>query len=219
MKFLFLQKINQTIEMKILNLLGIALVAIFLFSCEETTTHQEVIGKKDIQLASDRMTPEVLWSFGRVGGIEVSPDYGHLIFTVTYYDIDLNKGNRDIYRMKSDGTDMARLTESPENEYNAIWKPDGSKIGYISTKSGSAQLWEMNPDGSGKKRISDIEGGITGFSYSPKMDLIAFSAEVYLHEKDLDDLYEGLDKADGEVINRMMFRHWDEWRESHGISP
>ena len=75
------------------------------------------------------------------------------------------------------------------------WRPDGKKIGYISSASGSPQIWEMNPDGSGKKKISEIEGGVTGFKYSPDFKKIAYSAEVYLEERDLKDLYEGLPKA------------------------
>jgi dipeptidyl aminopeptidase/acylaminoacyl peptidase len=215
MKFLFLRCKNQTFNMKPFKFIIVVCTALFLYSCGEQAGETEIIGKKELQLDLDRMTPEVLWSFGRVGGIEVSPDYQHILFSITYYDIKQNKGNRDLYVMKIDGTDLKQLTKSPENEFNAIWKPDGSKIGYLSSKSGTAQLWEMNPDGTGKKKISDIEGGITGFSYSPKMNLIAYSADVSLHERDLDDLYEDLPKADGKVINRMMFRHWDEWRETY----
>ena len=201
--------------MKIYKYFIFASLAIMMVSCQQQETQKKIIDKKDLQLPIDRLTPEVLWSFGRVGGIEVSPDYQHILFSITYYDVDENKGNRDLYLMKKDGSGLVRLTETPENEFNAIWKPDGSKIGYISAQSGTAQVWEMNPDGTGKKKISDIEGGINGFSYSPKMDMIAYSAEVYLHERDLDDLYQGLPRADGKVINRMMFRHWDEWRETY----
>lgn len=192
-----------------------AWILLWMASCTEQVAEQPVIGKKQIQLATDRLTPEVLWSFGRVGGIETSPDHQQVLFSVTYYDVAMNKGNRDLYIMKTDGSELKQLTSTPENEFNAVWKPDGSKIGYLSSKSGSTQIWEMNPDGTGNKMISNIEGGITGFSYSPKMNKIAYSAEVYLHEKDLDDLYQGLEKADGKVINRMMFRHWDEWRETY----
>jgi dipeptidyl aminopeptidase/acylaminoacyl peptidase len=72
----------------------------------------------------------------------------------------------------------------------------------------------MNPDGTGKKRISDFDGGITGFKYSPDHSMVCFTSEVKLREKDIEDLYEGLDKAKGKVINRMMYRHWDRWVET-----
>ena len=42
-------------------------------------------------LESDKMTPEVLWSFGRLGGAQVSPDGNTVLYTVTYYNIEENK--------------------------------------------------------------------------------------------------------------------------------
>ena len=36
-----------------------------------------IIGKKELKLSSDIMTPEVLWSFGRISEPVVSPDNQH----------------------------------------------------------------------------------------------------------------------------------------------
>lgn len=192
-------------------ILGLLIVAA---GCEPKTEEPPLIEKKDLQLTSDIMTPEVLWSFGRVSDIRVSPDNATVLFGITYYDIDQNKSNRELYTIPAAGGEMERLTTTRASEFNAIWRPDGKKIGYISSEGGSLQIWEMNPDGSGKKQISSYDGDITGFKYSPDMTKISFTAEVKLHEKDLDELYEGLDKARGKVINRMMFRHWDRWVET-----
>ena len=192
-----------------------AIAAIFMLAACEPQPEEAVIGKPDLELKSSVMTPEVLWSFGRVSDIEVSPDNQTILFAITYYDIEENRGNRELYTIPSEGGEMTRLTHSNANEYNALWKPDGSKIGYISSENGSHQIWEMDPDGSSKKQISDIEGGITGFKYSPDMTRIAYSAEVYLEERDLNELYKGLPRAEGKVINRMMYRHWDTWRETY----
>lgn len=199
-------------------LLLLPLIGILFNSCQPELKKEEpapIIEKKDLKLSTDRLTPEVLWSLGRLGEIDVSPDGKQVVYGVTYFDIQQNKGNREIYIMNSDGSEVKRLTKTRENEFNYIWRPDGKKIGYISTAGGSPQIWEMNPDGSGNRKISEIEGGITGFRYSPDMKKIAYSAEVFLEERDLKELYDGLPKAEGKVINRMMFRHWDEWRETY----
>jgi dipeptidyl aminopeptidase/acylaminoacyl peptidase len=198
--------------------LFLLLAGLVLFSCSAPQDKEKtapLIGKKEVKLSTDRLTPEALWSLGRVGEFDVSPDGKQIVFGVTYYDIQQNKGNREIYLINSDGSGLKQLTETPQNEFNYAWRPDGKKIGYISTASGTAQVWEMNPDGSAKKKISEIEGGVNGFKYSPDMKKIAFSSEVFLEERDLNDLYEGLPLAEGKVINRMMFRHWDEWRETY----
>ncbi len=196
-----------------------ALIAMLMigYGCETKVEVKEepLIGKKEIKLETDRMTPEVLWSLGRVGEFEVSPDHKKILFSITYYDINRNKGNREIYTMSIDGKDIKQLTQTPENEFNYCWHPEGKKIFYLSTASGSAQVWEMNPDGTGKKKITNIEGGINGFKFSPDLKKIAYSAEVKLEDTYTGKLFEGLDKTSGKIYNGMMFRHWDEWRETY----
>ncbi len=196
-----------------------AMFAIMLigYGCETKVEVKEepLIGKKELKLESDRMTPEVLWSLGRIGEFEVSPDNKNILFSITYYDIERNKGNREIYTMSIDGKDLKQLTQTPENEFNYCWHPEGTKIFYLSTASGSAQVWEMNPDGTGKKKITNIEGGINGFKFSPDLKKIAYSAEVKIEDPYTEKLFEGLDKTSGKIYNGMMFRHWDEWRETY----
>jgi dipeptidyl aminopeptidase/acylaminoacyl peptidase len=201
--------------MKGFSFISIILLSLFLVSCETNVKKEPLIGKKEIKLSTDRMTPEVLWSLGRVGEFEVSPDKKQVLFSITYYDIERNKSNRELYTMTVDGSDLKQITHTPENEFNYVWHPDGKKISYLSTASGTSQLWEMNADGSGKRKLSDVEGGINGFKYSPNLKKIAFSAEVKIQDAYSQGLYEGLPLTSGKVYNKMMFRHWDEWRETY----
>ena len=57
-------------------------------------TDAPIIGKHDLKLESDILTPEVLWSFGRVSGVEVSPDGSKILYGTSYYSVPENKGNR-----------------------------------------------------------------------------------------------------------------------------
>jgi dipeptidyl aminopeptidase/acylaminoacyl peptidase len=164
------------------------------------------------ELGSDKMTPEVLWSFGRVGSPQVSPDGATVLYTVTYYNIDENKAYRDIYTVPVLGGTSTNLTESATNEINAVWRPDGQKIGYLSASSGSVQLWEMDPNGSGKQKISSVEGGITGFNYSPDGKKIFYIRNVKLDEN-VQDLYPDLPKANARLEDDIMYRHWDTWHD------
>ena len=163
-------------------------------------------------LKSDIMTPEVLWSFGRIGGAQVSPDQKTVLYTVTYYNIEENKSYRDIYSVSVEGGEPQNLTNSAVNEFNATWRPDGKKIGYLSSESGSIQIWEMNPDGSNKKQISEIEGGINGFGYSPEQSKIYYLQNVKIDES-VTDLFPDLPKANARLENDIMYRHWDTWHD------
>ncbi len=164
------------------------------------------------QLQSDKMTPEVLWSFGRIGGPQVSPDGATVLYTVTFYNIEENKSYRDIYTVPVAGGEPVNITNSATNESSAVWRPDGKKIGYLSSASGSFQLWEMNPDGSGAKQITDVEGGISDFGYAPDQSKIFYLQSVKLDD-DIHDLFPDLPKAEARLETDIMYRHWDSWHD------
>ncbi|WP_372947366.1 S9 family peptidase [Mariniphaga sp.] len=194
------------------NLFIFALLALFACTTQTESTQQKNYIPQTPQLSSDLMTPEVLWSFGRLGSPQVSPDGESVLYTVTYYNIEENKPYRDIYSAQVSGGESKNLTNSPTNEFNTIWRPDGQKVGYISTASGSAQVWEMNPDGSGAKQISEIEGGISGFNYSPDGSKIFYIKSVKL-DYNIHDLFPDLPKANARLENDLMYRHWDQWHD------
>ncbi len=195
--------------------IALIVIAAMLLGCQQKETvmkKTENYVPETPQLESDIMTPEVLWSFGRLGSAQLSPDGETVLYTVTYYNIEENKSYRDIYTIPASGGEAKNITNTPVNEANAIWRPDGKKIGYLSAVSGSAQLWEMNPDGSGAKQISDIEGGISGFQYSPDQSKIYYLKSVKLDD-DIHDLFPDLPKANARLENDIMYRHWDTWHD------
>lgn len=160
--------------------------------------------------AQEKFTPELMWKLGRISEMQLSPDGKTILYNVRFYDVSANKGNSDLYTLPVTGGQPKKLTETSSSEFNAIWRPDGLKIGYISTESGSAQVWEMNPDGSDKKQVTNIDGEINGFSYSPKMTHILFIKDVKL-AKTTDEIYPDLPKANCIIIDDLMYRHWDSW--------
>ncbi|VAW30622.1 Prolyl oligopeptidase family protein, partial [hydrothermal vent metagenome] len=90
-----------------------------------------IIEKPHLKLKSDVMTPEVLWSFGRLSDPQLSPDGKTLVYGITYYSKKQNKGNRELYSIGVDGKNLKQLTHTPGSEHNAVWHPDGKKIGFL----------------------------------------------------------------------------------------
>lgn len=184
-----------------------------LFSCSNPKTTKEMTkndGTETPKLSSDIMTPEVLWSFGRIGETVLSPDQKTVMYAVTTYNIEENKSYRDLYTLPVGGGHPLRITSTPEKESSAVWTPDGKRIGYLSAKSGEMQLWEMNADGSEPVQISEVKGGITGFKYSPDGTKIMYTADVKM-KQDIHDLFPDLPKARAYLENDLMYKHWDEW--------
>ncbi len=192
----------------------ILLVCAFTTVCvlaQNTKTIGLAKGLKDKSM-NDKITPEFLWQLGRAGDIKISPDGTKVLYGVTTYSISANKGNRELYVISVDGGEPKRLTETPNSEFNAIWRPDGKKIGYISAEGGTPQIWEMNPDGTEKVKISNIASGVNGFAYSPTMKNILFTTEVKL-DATVQDTYPDLPEANAMIYTELMYRHWDAWSD------
>ena len=196
---------------RILNMLSIIMMIVVGYQeVVAQAASKPVIGPKELKLESDRITPEVLWAMGRLGEVVVSPDGKNLALTITYYDVEENKGNSELYVMNMDGSDLKRLTFTTWGEYNPRWTPDGKKIAFMSAESGAMQMWEMKPDGSEKVQISNIDGGIGGFAYAPDQKKVLYLADV---EKTslVQSRYPDLTKTTGRINNDLMYRHWDQW--------
>ncbi len=164
----------------------------------------------NIANAQQTLTPELLWQFGRLGSSEVSPDKKTVLYTVTYYNLGENKGNADIYTIPVGGGTAKKLTDTKTSEFNATWRPDGKKIGFLSSEGGSVQLYEMNPDGSDKKKVTDLKDGLANFKYAKAQNHVLFTQDVK-NGKEVKEIYPDLPKADARIIDDLMYRHWNEW--------
>ncbi|MFW6350800.1 MAG: prolyl oligopeptidase family serine peptidase [Bacteroidota bacterium] len=156
------------------------------------------------------LTAEKLRELDRLGGAQVSPDGESVLFTLTSYDAEENASTRDVYVMPVAGGEPQKLNREDYKPSNVLWRPDGKKIGFLSSKDGSVQLWEMNPNGSRPAKISDIEGGVSGFKYSPDMQHVFFVKEVKV-EKSPHDMHPDLPKSNALIYDDLMYRHWDSW--------
>ncbi|MDE6071678.1 MAG: peptidase S9, partial [Muribaculaceae bacterium] len=138
-------------------------------SCSKDAANEEIIEKPDIEIQNGMITPEVLEAFGRINEAVPSPDGTKIMFTLAYESIQLNKSNAEIYSMDADGKNMTRLTKSAGSESNIRWIEEGKKIAFLryDKDTEGSQIFVMNADGTGEKKVSDIENGIECFEISP----------------------------------------------------
>ena len=186
-------------------------VAVTMFSATGIVKAQDDvnIGKSNVKLQSDLMTPEALWAMGRIGASEAAPDGKQVVFQVGYYSVKANKGHQVICIMDADGSNRRQLTTSSKNETDPTWIEGGKRIAFLT----GGQIWTMNPDGSDRKQLTNDKAGIEGFKFSPdgtKVILIKSQAFNEVIKKNPDDL----PKATGRVVTDLMYRHWDHYVES-----
>ncbi len=192
----------------------LAAVLLFAFSVNSQDKFASIIPNKELKLTSDIMTPEVLWSFGRITETAVSPDGKTIAYAVRYFNISQNKGQTDIFFVNPDGTNKRRITESSDAKFGLKWRPDGKKIAYVSNRSGTMQAWEVNYEGNELKQMSFISDGINEFKFSPDGTKVLYLKEVKI-DKTAKDIYPDLPKANARIYDDLMYRHWDEWEDGY----
>jgi TolB protein len=81
-----------------------------------------------------------------------------------------------VWTIDADGTDLTRLTNSPQPDFDPSWSPDGTQIAFRSERSGEPEIWIMNADGTGQRRLA---AGLSP-AWSPDGSLIAFAGRAGL---------------------------------------
>ncbi len=191
--------------------------AMLIASCTGGTDTQAdgtVIGRQEITVEGGRLTPEALWAMGRIGSAAISPDAQKVAYTVSYYSVPENRSHNVIYLMNADGSGNTLLTQGAGNEGSPCWIKGGAKLAYLSAANGKSEVWEMNPDGTGRTMIASYDGGdIEGFAFSPDEKKLLFIAQVKYGQTTA-DIYPDLPLASGRIVNDLMYKHWDEWVSS-----
>lgn len=77
----------------------------------------------------------------------------------------------EVWTINADGTGLKQLTDSPANDFDPSWSPDGTLIAFRSERNGEPEIWLMDIDGTDQRRLT------AGFSpaWSPDGSLIAFA--------------------------------------------
>ena len=178
--------------------------------CGDKKSDATFIGKHEINIEGGRMTPEALWAMGRIGGMSPSPDGTQIAYGVSYYSVPENKSHRVIYLMNADGTANRLLTTSSASEGDVTWIKGGTKLAFLSSESGSNQLWEMNPDGTGRRQLTQLDKGLEGYKFSPDESKVILVMTVQ-NGPSIVDKHPDLTLTTGRVITDLMYKHWDEW--------
>ena len=130
--------------------------------------------------------------------------------------------SKDVWTIRSDGTDLTRLTNLPESEFafEPSWSPDGSKIlfsngGWETSGGGGAQsggtLYLVGADGSNLTSITEDARFWWGADWSPDG---RFVVSMRATPKGSDDPYEWTDSgvyvmaADGSDIRPLAQKLW-----------
>ncbi len=165
-----------------------------MMAASATAADAQLIDKPDFTPTNGQYDIAALEALGRVSAPVISPDGKKLLYGVSYESVEQNKSNLDLYVMNLDGTNVERLTKTPESESGYVWIDGGRKIAFMNPVDGKMQLWVMNADGSDRKAVSAVENGIQGFLFSPDEKRVVMIGTVK-YSRDAKDIYPDLQAA------------------------
>ncbi|HUG03051.1 MAG TPA: S9 family peptidase [Steroidobacteraceae bacterium] len=160
-----------------------------------------------------------LVSLSRVSEPALSPDGRTLAYTLRETDLAADRGRSDIWLQDIEGGAAARrFTTSEENDSAAAWAPDGAGIFFLSSRSGSPQVWFLATAGGEASQVTDLPIDVAGFRVSPQGDRLALALDVFPDCADLACTKKRLDernsaKQRGQAYDQLFIRHWDKWKD------
>jgi len=153
----------------------------------------------------------------RISDWRVSPDGKRVAFVVSVTDQERNRRSSDLYLTAVDGSGMHQLTTNPASDVQPRWSPDGKSLFFISTRSGSPQVWRLALDGGEAEPITKLPLGLDALRVSPDGKYLVFSMAVFAG-KSPEETKRILDekeksKPTGLIYDRLFVRHWDTWED------
>ncbi len=107
---------------------------------------------------------------------QIAPDGSRIIYSRTHFDIMTDSSKSELWMIDEDGTHLPLLGGQPAG--SPRWSPDGTRIAYVTSKDGKAQIhcyWIDEDKTAALSRLTEGPGSIT---WSPDGKQIAFSMRV-----------------------------------------
>jgi dipeptidyl aminopeptidase/acylaminoacyl peptidase len=152
----------------------------------------------------------------RISDPQLSPGGTGVVFTVRTTDLEANRGRTDLWGVSPRG--VRQLTSHEASDSNPRWSRSGKHIYFLSTRSGSSQVWRLPVDGGEATQVTDLPLDITSFAISGDGTQLALSIDVFPECTTLACTREKLGaaaerKTSALVYERLFIRHWDTWKD------
>ncbi len=155
-----------------------------------------------------------LLALPRIGAIDLSPDGTSVAYALSSVRPDESGLTSAIWLVPAAGGEPRRLTQGPDSTSAPRFSPDGKTLAFVSARGGSPQVFLLPLAGGEAAAAPQVPGGVGEFRFAPDGALLVLAEVDPACGADLGCNERAAAAAKGKPYraDRLLFRHWDEWR-------
>lgn len=141
---------------------------------------------------------------------QISPDGDRIVYQRNSMDIMQDRSYSNLWIINEDGSRHRPLTSGNNSNFSPTWSPDGDRLLYASTKSGSSEMHIRWMDTGESAKITNLTESPGEMTWSPDGEYIAFTMFVPAKESAMVSLPGKPDGAEwsepANVIDNLRYR-------------
>ena len=103
------------------------------------------------------LTSETIFDWRTPSAPQISPDGSKVVYILETADRHSDTFYTNVWIAGADGRDARPLSTGPHKDSLPHWSPDGTRLAYVSTKSGKPQIYVRWMDSGQEARITELE--------------------------------------------------------------
>ncbi len=128
--------------------------------------------------AKPGLNTETVWEMRTVAEPQITKDGKNVIYVLGWSDKMTDTRLSNIWIVSSDGKDNRPLTNGSFKDSSPRISPDGTRIAYLSNRSGKNQIHVRWLDSAQDAQITDLQQGPSNIEWSPDGKWIGYSSRV-----------------------------------------
>ena len=149
------------------------------------------------------ITLEDLFELRAVGRVALEPNGRRVVFELKRADAGENKNFTQLMVVDVQSGALRPLTAAGKHSDSLPrWSPDGRFIAFISSREKSAALYVLPMDGGEATRLTDLDGSVSDFGWSPDGSRLAYAYQPLSEREKLQR-----DGKSDELRRRPAFKH------------
>ena len=154
----------------------------------------------------------------RLSDPHVSPDGTDVLYSLRSTDYNANRGRTALWLMRlGDPAGAHALSMSRGDANEGRWSADGKAIYFLSSRSGSTQLWRTDTAGTRATQVTNLPLDVQDYRIAPDGAHAVVALAVFPDCTTLACTQKRLTThgphATGIVYDKLFIRHWDTWAD------